>query len=159
MEDFKAVIFTVNQEDYGLDINDVISIERMQSFTAIPSSSAYIRGIITIRGIVTPIIDLRMALGHVKSTDTDSTRIIVIDRKEHPIGLIVDGAKDVLDISSDSIQQISIMSEIDFIQGISKMNDRLLILINIHKMLQNMDGLDDLKNLNINQLKNEAFIK
>ncbi|WP_026694419.1 chemotaxis protein CheW [Peribacillus kribbensis] len=151
MEDIKVIIVKVNKEKYGLDINHVISIEKMQSCTALPSTPNYVRGIIPIRGIVTPIIDLGIALGHSEKVDTDTTRIVLISIEGSPIGLVVDEATDVLDISTDSIQQVSIMKQVDFIQGVSKIENRMLVLIDVHKMLENIEGLKELKNVNFNQ--------
>lgn len=147
LEDFKSVVFRVGNEEFGLPIQQVLSIERMQSITAVPKMPKYVVGVINLRGIVTPIVDLRKALLEREAQEKDTTRIIVVNVDDNPIGLVVDAATDVLDIPPDSIQQLNLSRDYHaaYLLGIAKLNARLLILIDINNLLQNITTLDELK--------------
>jgi purine-binding chemotaxis protein CheW len=149
MDFFKAVIFKVNHQELGLNISQVISIERMLICTKIPTTADCVKGIVTIRGIVTPIIDLRIALGHDNQSETDSTRIVVINFQDKPIGLVVDEATDVMDMSYESIQHPDMIKEIHFITGVCRIEERLILLIDAEKMLENMDAIVHFRTINM----------
>jgi len=145
---FKVVVFQVGNEEFGLHVERVVSIERMQPITVVPKMPEYVAGVINLRGIVTPIIDLRKALLQPEVKDDDRTRIIIarVD-DENVIGLIVDAATDVLDIPSDSVQKpnFSVNHDVAFLLGVAKLHDRLLILIDINQLLRDITSLEVLK--------------
>ncbi|GAB7386436.1 chemotaxis protein CheW [Bacillaceae bacterium] len=147
-KDFKAVIFRVGNEEFGVDVNQVISIERMQPVTVLPKAPSYVEGVINLRGKVILLIDLRKVFStQEKLDDTNNVRILVISVNDKELGLIVDAATDVLDIPADSIEQKNLIHNgIDdsFILGISKLKDRLLILLDMEKMLNSTIDLEEL---------------
>lgn len=149
LESFKSVVFRIGGEEFGLPIQQVLSIERIQSITAVPRMPKYVIGVIDMRGIVTPIIDLRKALLDREVQEKDTTRIIVVNVQDNPIGLVVDAATDVLDIPPDSIQPPNVSGDQteSYLMGIAKLDTRLLILINIDNLLQNIATLDELKHV------------
>ncbi|MDA5111025.1 chemotaxis protein CheW [Brevibacillus thermoruber] len=146
-EVFKAVIFRVGDEEYGLHIDHVLSIERMQPVTTVPKMPEYVKGVIHLRGIVTPIIELRKALLQSDVEENDDTRIIAVKVDGQPIGLVVDEATDVIDIPLDSIQKLNYGHyDVSFLLGVAKLNDRLLVLIDINNLLRNITSIDEWKN-------------
>lgn len=147
----KVVVFQVGSEEYAINIQDVVSIERMQALTAIPKMPEHITGMINIRDVVTPVIDLRIALGHAQNKDNETNRIILIRLDENPVGLIVDAATDVIDIPIDSIQEPNLMNTENhaFLKGVSKLSTRLLIILDIHNLLTDMDGFEILKDFHV----------
>ncbi|MED3624022.1 chemotaxis protein CheW [Neobacillus thermocopriae] len=147
--DYKAVIFKVGEEEYGVHINQVISIERMQEITPYPNRPAHVLGVTVLREVVTPVIDLRSALRGEALIPSDSSRIILVLVEDKQIGLIVDAATDVLDIMIDTIQHPNLLDskEISYLKGISKMDDRLIILLDIEKLLEKTTNLDELKEI------------
>lgn len=151
MEELKVVVFRVGPEEYAINIEDVISIERMQPVTALPKSPEYISGVINIRDVVTPVLDLRIALGQKQFTTDDLTRILLIRVGEKPVGLIVDAATDVIDIPTETIQQPDLVGiEMDsFLKGVSKLSDRLLIILDIQSLLKEVDAFDKLKDFKV----------
>lgn len=151
MEELKVVVFRVGSEEYAINIEDVISIERMQPVTALPKSPEYISGVINIRDVVTPVLDLRIALGQKQFTTDDLTRILLIRVGEKPVGLIVDAATDVIDIPAETIQQPDLVGiEMDsFLKGVSKLSDRLLIILDIQSLLKEVDAFDKLKDFKV----------
>ncbi|KLT19797.1 chemotaxis protein CheW [Neobacillus vireti] len=148
-QDFKALIFKVGQEEYGVHINQVVSIERMQTITPYPNRQPHVLGVTSIREVVTPIVDVRTALTGETIKPTDDMRIIIVQVGEKEIGLVVDSATDVLDIASDTIQQPNLLEEknVSYLKGIAKQGNRLLILLDIEKLLQDTTNLDELKEI------------
>jgi purine-binding chemotaxis protein CheW len=137
----KIAIFKLKDEEYGLPISEVRSIERMQPITRVPSTPQYIKGVINLRGVVTPIIDMRRRFDIQAEDYTDSTRIIIVGTPEMEAGLIVDAAKDVIDTDGDMIQpppEVIGSIESDCIKGVVKVNERLIILLNLEKALTRM---------------------
>ncbi|MDF2557327.1 MAG: CheW protein [Bacillales bacterium] len=149
IKDYKALIFKIAQEEYGIDITQVVSIERMQAITSYPNRPAHVLGVTTIREIVTPVIDLRSALTGLSFNNTDDTRMIIVQVKDKEIGLIVDDATDVTDISLDTIQYPKLFEakNVSYLNGISKLDDRVIILLDIEKLLEDITNLDELKDL------------
>ena len=97
------IVFALGKEEYGVEVEKVKTIERMQPLTHVPNAPEFIKGVINLRGVVTPIIDLRGRFGFAESEYTDITRIIIVAVEDIEVGLIVDSANDVIDIDSDQI--------------------------------------------------------
>ncbi|WP_018132539.1 chemotaxis protein CheW [Effusibacillus pohliae] len=138
MPEHKYIVFRLGDEEYGVEVNQVRSIERMQRITRVPNTPAFVKGVINLRGVVTPVIDLRTRFGLGTETYTDTTRIIIVAVNEMEVGLIVDSANDVIDISSDSIEpppEIVGGVRAAYLEGVAKLQDRLLILLNLEKVL------------------------
>ncbi|WP_251554545.1 chemotaxis protein CheW [Neobacillus muris] len=148
-QDYKMLIFKVGQEEYGVNINQVVSIERMQPITSYPKRAPHVLGVTTVRDVVTPVVDLRAALTGVELQPTDDTRIVIVQVENKTVGLVVDAATDVLNIPADTIQQPNLLQtrEISYLIGISKLGERLLILLEIEKLLEDTTNLDELKEM------------
>lgn len=135
----KYVIFKLAEEYYGLSIDNVISIEKPSQITRIPNAPSYIKGVINLRGEVIPVIDLRNKLG-METRDLDrSSRIIVVSSNEIFAGLIVDTSSEVLEIHKENIDKPPTNENeeyIDYIKGIGKIKDRLIILLDLTKILE-----------------------
>jgi purine-binding chemotaxis protein CheW len=138
-EEKKVIVFALGSEEYGIEVENVRTIERMQTMTRIPKSPDYIKGVINLRGLVIPIINLRSRFGLPETKYTDSTRIIIIAAGENEVGLIVDSANDVIDFDSDQIDnppEIVGGIKAKYLQGIAKVGEsRLLILLNLQEVL------------------------
>ncbi len=134
----KAVIFQLNDEEYGVDVQQVQSIERLLHITRVPKMPDFVKGVINLRGVVTPIIDLKERFSIEMTEYTNSTRIIIVQVEDKEVGLIVDAANDVIDIPADKIEQppeVVGRIESDYIRGVAKLDERLLILLNLNKVL------------------------
>src|ERR1700730_15445994 len=94
----QIIVFRLKDEEYGVDVKQVRSIERMQTITRVPKTPHFVKGVINSRGIVTPIIDLRERFGLEAGSLHDDARMIIVVVGEMEVGLIVDSANDVLDI-------------------------------------------------------------
>lgn len=143
--DIKVIVFQLAEEDFGIPVEQVRSIEKVQYITRVPKTVGFVKGVINLRGLVTPIIDLRKRFGLEEQVHTDSTRIIIVTLDNLEVGLIVDAANDVLDISSESIEpppKVVGVVEAEYLSGVVKVGKRLLILLKLESVL-------DLKELEI----------
>jgi purine-binding chemotaxis protein CheW len=132
----------------------VQEINRIVDITPVPNSPHYIEGVINLRGKVIPVINLRKRFGLDSKEIDNHSRIIVVD-VGIVTGIIVDSVSEVLRISSDTIDPLPSMTGSigsEYIRGVGKLNDRLLILIDIDRLFLNKDRLKiDMDNPNINQ--------
>jgi len=134
----KYVIFKLIDEYYGLDIENVISVEKMQEFTRVPNAPSYVRGVINLRGEVIPVSDLREKLGlKLKSTD-ENTRIIIVSESEINLGIVVDSSSEVLEIQRSLIDKPLASEEEsnNYLKGIGKVDGRLIIIIDLEKLIE-----------------------
>lgn len=147
--EMKAIVFRLKNEEYGVDVQQVRSIERLEHITRVPNAPAFVKGVINLRGVVTPVIDLRKRFGMEEAPYTDQNRIIIVRIGEVEVGLIVDAANDVIDIPLDQIEatpQIVGGVEAEYLRGVAKLGDRLLILLNLEKVLL-MDEVEQLNRI------------
>jgi purine-binding chemotaxis protein CheW len=154
-KNIKCIVIELHNEQFGIDIHQVRSIERLQSITAIPQTPPYVKGITSLRGNVIPVIDLRQRLSMESDSYTDQTRLVVATVKEIDVGLVVDTANEVIDINEEQIQPIPTVNQnkkIDFVYGIAKLENKILILLDIEKLLSDDDviHLEQLKKLKEN---------
>lgn len=138
-KEIKVIVFQLKDMEYAINVDIVQSIERVLSITRVPKMPSYVKGVINLRGIVTPIVDLRERFGLAPSEMNDSTRIIIVTLEEYEVGLIVDAANDVLDIPVESIEpQPEVIGSIesDFISGVAKVGKHLLVMLNLDNVLE-----------------------
>ncbi|MBM7600497.1 purine-binding chemotaxis protein CheW [Virgibacillus halotolerans] len=138
MEMTKYIVVKLKEQSYGVDVQKVLSIERLEEVTEVPRSSPFIKGVINIRGETTPIIDLKERL-HVEGTEpTVDSRILIVTTEGTQIGLIVDSATEVIDIDPAVIEQapgiIGGVHEI-YLKGVAKVANKLLILLDLERIL------------------------
>jgi purine-binding chemotaxis protein CheW len=134
------VVFRLENEEYGIDILRVKEIKEMMSITRVPKAAHFVRGVINLRGEVIPVIDLRKKFNLPEGTENESTRIIIVSVDDITVGLIVDSSSEVLEIRSDSIEAAPDgMGSVDQgnIYGIGKVGERLIILLDIVKIVTN----------------------
>lgn len=138
----QLVSFRLSGEEYGIDILKVQEINRMLTITKVPNAPDFVEGIINLRGKVIPIINLRKRFGlEVKEVDKH-TRIIVVNLDSRILGIVVDGVSEVLRLPSDTVQPappIVSGQGADYIRGIGKIGERLLILLDLNKLFSTED--------------------
>ena len=153
----QLVSFMIDETEYAIDILVVNEILRYPEITRLPNVPKFIRGVINLRGNVIPVVDVRTRFGFPKGTITDLTRIIVIDTGGKQIGLLVDNVYQVVRIPTSNIDPpseiITGVSE-EFISGIGRFNDRLIIMLKItHAVfLLDRDESAAASSLNLDQL-------
>ena len=138
--EIQLVSFFLGEEEFGADILMVQEIIRMQAITRVPNAPHFVEGVINLRGKVIPIVDLRKRL-NVSGTvdDTRKIRVIVVDVEGKITGFIVDSVSQVLRIPQSTIEAApSIVNagiDSEYITGVSKLDDKLLILLDFNKIL------------------------
>lgn len=143
----KVIVFQLKDEEFAVSVKQVGGIEVMLPITRIPQTADFVKGVINLRGVVTPVIDLRIRFGIEPIEHSSSTRIIIVHLDELEVGLIVDGANDVIDIPEDIIEpspEVVGTVDVDYIDGVAKLEERLLILLNLQKVLSKTE-VEDLK--------------
>ncbi len=134
----QLVVFELANEHYGVDISSVESIIKMQEITRIPHSPSFVEGITNLRGLVLPVIDLRKRFGLEAQEASRDSRIMVVALGAVKVGMIVDAVSEVLRVPSESIEpppSMTTSSKANFITGIAKLNDLLVILLDLSKIL------------------------
>ena len=138
----QLVSFKIGDEEFGVDILSVQEINRMSQITKVPNTPEFIEGVINLRGRIIPVIDLRVKLGMVRKDHGKNTRIVVVELKGQTIGFIVDEVSEVLRIPKEITEAPPEMVggvNSDYITSIGKLEDRLLILLDLEKILSTAD--------------------
>lgn len=137
MEFLKIVAFKLGDEEFGLNIDHVHSIERFQHITRVPNAPAYVQGVMNLRGQVIPIIDLRKMLDQGHAEFSESTRVIITKYEEINLGFIVDQTSDVIDVSPEEIDAASTCGlDMNYLGGVAKIDGRLIMLLKLHELMQ-----------------------
>ena len=142
----QLVTFSIGSEEFGVDILKVIEIIRTMEITKVPKAPAFVEGVINLRGLVIPIIDLRRRFGLAEKAGDSDTRIIVIEINGMSVGFVVDSVSVVLRIPANTVEPappVVAGVDSDYISGVGKLEDRLLILLDLDKLL----SADDLESL------------
>jgi purine-binding chemotaxis protein CheW len=134
----QLVVFELANEFYGINIAVVESIIKMQAITQLPQTPTYIKGVTNLRGTVLPVIDLRIRFGLASQQDTKQTRVIIVTMGNIKVGVMVDGVSEVLRVSDEIIEPLPPMVNAvnsDFLKGIVRLQDRLIILLEVERVL------------------------
>lgn len=149
-DEIKAIVFRLGEEIYGVDVKQVQTIERMVPLTRVPRTPAFVKGVMNLRGQVMPVIDLRERFGLPKKEYTEEARIITVKVGEIEVGLIVDAANDIIDLSEDLIEsppEVVGGIKAKYLRGVAKLEDgRLLVMLNLEQVL-NKDEIVQLENI------------
>jgi purine-binding chemotaxis protein CheW len=143
----QLVSFKIGEEEFGIDILKVQEINRMMNITKVPNAPSFVDGIVNLRGRVIPVINLRAKLKLPRKEFDRNSRIIVVELKGKVTGFIVDEVSEVLRIPYNITEKPPEMVggiNSDFITAIGKLEDRLLILLDLDKILSN-DETDSLR--------------
>jgi purine-binding chemotaxis protein CheW len=130
--------FILHDEEYGIEILRVQEIKGYTKVRPIPNAPTYIKGAMNLRGTVVPVVDLRIRLGMPEAEYNQFTVIIVVSVGSKIVGLVVDAVSDVLDIAQNQIDETpAIAGEIDngVFQGMGKVGDKLVLLLNVDRLL------------------------
>ena len=137
-EERQLVVFDLGGEAYGVEINEVREIIRIQEVTATPQSPWFVEGVINLRGKVIPVVDLRKRFGLEIRDETKDTRIVVVDIANTDIGMIVDAVTEVMRIPMSDVEPpSSVVSsrDSDYLMGIAKTQDKMIILLDLQQVL------------------------
>jgi purine-binding chemotaxis protein CheW len=138
----QLVTFSTGDEEFGVDILRVQEIIRTMAITKVPKSPEFVEGVINLRGKVIPIIDLRRRFGLQSKEHDKHTRIIVIEINTMIVGFVVDSVSEVLRIPASTVEPpppVVAGLESEYISGVGKLEDRLLILLDLDRLLSRAD--------------------
>ncbi len=130
--------FRLGTEEYGIDILKVQEIRSYEAPTRIANAPPFVKGVVNLRGVIVPIVDLRLALGCGSAEINSFTVAIVLKLRGRVVGAVVDAVSDVLSLPSDAIKAAPEMAsavEARFITGIASVGERMLVLIDIESMM------------------------
>ena len=136
-------MFDLNEEAYGVDISQVREIIRMEEITRVPRAPEFVEGVINLRGKMNPVVDLRARFSMPSTERTDEHGIVVVDVDGQDIGMVVDAVTEVSRTPSDSIEPPSSVITTDdseYLTGIVKTNDKLIILLDIAKVISESEA-------------------
>jgi purine-binding chemotaxis protein CheW len=137
-EILQLVTFTLGDEEYAVDILKVQEINRMKEITRVPNSPDYVEGVINLRGKVIPVVNLRRKFNLDDKENDEQSRIMIMDIQGITMGLVVDSVSEVLRVPSSIVEPAPPMASsisAEFLKGIAKLEDRLIILLDMDRLL------------------------
>jgi len=141
----QLVVFDLANEHYGVDIAAVESIIKLQPITFVPHAPSFVEGVTNLRGAVLPVIDLRKRFGLPAEEATKETRIVVVEMDSTTVGMVVDAVTEVLRVPEEDIEPPSPVvttAASAFITGIAKVDERLIILLELGQVLSTEEQVD-----------------
>jgi purine-binding chemotaxis protein CheW len=134
----ECLSFRLGAEEYGIDILAVREIRAFERPTRIASAPAFILGVINLRGVIVPIVDLRIKFGVGEAAYDGTTVVIILNVANRVLGIVVDSVSDVLPLKDEEIRaapEFSAAIEASFVRGLASVNERLLILVDIEMLM------------------------
>lgn len=143
--------FTLGREEYGIDILKVQEIRGYDPVTHIANAPEFIKGVINLRGVIVPIVDMRIKFKVGEPTYHEFTVVIIMNVLDRVIGMVVDGVSDVVALTPEQIKPTPEMGaalNTDYITGLGTVNDQMLILVDIEKLMgsEEMQIVDQVTN-------------
>ncbi len=142
-EELQLVIFRLAKEEYGLPITKVQEINRLVPITKLPQTPSFMEGIINLRGRIIPVIDLRKRFQLAAAEQSDDNRIIIVEVNGQTVGIIVDAVTEVVRLPGSSVEPPppAFILDAQYIHGVGKLDERLLIMLDIDKILTSQEEI------------------
>ena len=134
--------FTLGKEEYGIDILKVQEIRGYDAVTAIANTPEFIKGVINLRGIIVPIVDMRIKFNLGNVTYDELTVVIILNVAKRVVGMVVDGVSDVISLTPEQIKpapQFSATMDTQYLKGLGAVEERMLILVDIEELMASSD--------------------
>lgn len=139
--------FTLGEEEYAIDILKVQEIRGYDGVTRIANTPDYIKGVINMRGVIVPVVDMRLKLHVGEAVYNQFTVMIILNLGERVVGMVVDGVSDVVALSEEQIRpapEFGVALDTQYIQGLASIEDRMAIVVDIEKLMSSSEmGLID----------------
>ncbi|MBE0621957.1 MAG: chemotaxis protein CheW [Burkholderiales bacterium] len=142
VEDTEYLSFTLGQEEYGIEVLKVQEIRSYEEPTTIANAPAFIKGVANLRGTIVPILDMRTKFNLASAEYNELTAVIVLNVAGRVVGMVVDGVSDVLRLATEQIRpapEFSSSLDIAYITGLGTVDNRMLILVDIEKLMTGSD--------------------
>jgi len=138
----ELLTFTLGKEEYGIDILKVQEIRGYDAVTTIANSPEFIKGVINLRGIIVPIVDMRIKFHLGNVTYNELTVVIILNVANRVVGIVVDGVSDVIALTAEQVKaapEFSSTLDTQYITGLGTVDDRMIIVVDIEKLLTSRD--------------------
>ena len=138
----ELLTFTLGSEEYGIDILKVQEIRGYDAVTTIANSPDFIKGVINLRGIIVPIVDMRIKFHLGNVTYNNLTVVIILNVASRVIGIVVDGVSDVIALTPEQLKaapEFSGTMDTQYITGLGTVDDRMIIVVDIEKLMTSRD--------------------
>ena len=134
--------FTLGQEEYGIDILKVQEIRGYDAVTKIANAPPFIKGVINLRGVIVPIVDLRIKFNLGNPTYDQFTVVIILNIGKRVMGVVVDGVSDVIQLSSDNLRpspEFGSILDTRYILGLGTVEERMIIVVDIERLMTSQE--------------------
>ncbi len=141
------ITFRVNDEEYGIDIMSVLEIKGWTETTRLPNQPEYLLGVLNLRGVIVPIIDLRYRFGGGKTQTCGTNVIIIVSIQDRYTGILVDAVSDILTVSQNDIQDVPNVdgsSREHYLSGLVTIEERMVAILELNRLRDAADELDEL---------------
>lgn len=138
----RLLVFSLNQEDYAVPLLKVKEVMALPEITPLPQTPSYFKGIMNLRGLIVPIIDLRLKFKLPMSDISSETVVIIVDMNPYSLGVIVDAVDCVMAVETENIKpppQMGTQLKADYIAGISEKDKKLVLLLDVERSLSDID--------------------
>jgi purine-binding chemotaxis protein CheW len=138
----ELLTFTLGSEEYGIDILKVQEIRGYDAVTTIANTPDFIKGVINLRGIIVPIVDMRIKFKLGNITYNELTVVIILNVAKRVVGIVVDGVSDVIALTADQLKpspEFSTSLDTQYITGLGTVDDRMIIVMDIEKLMTSRD--------------------
>jgi purine-binding chemotaxis protein CheW len=130
----QVIVFKLNEEQFAVETSKVQSINDIMEITRIPKAPKFIKGLINLRGIIISLLDINLILG-IDPGETKQNNIIILEMEDELVGIAVDQVDEVQEALEDSLEKIEYDDKKPYIKGVIKLQDRIVTLIDINKLL------------------------
>jgi len=141
-ESRELLTFTLGREEYGIDILKVQEIRGYEAVTTIANAPEFIKGVINLRGIIVPIVDMRIKFKLERVNYDETTVVIILNIAQRVVGMVVDGVSDVTTLKADEIKpapEFGSGLDTQYLQGLGTIDERMIILVDIEKLMTSRD--------------------
>ncbi len=138
----ELLTFTLGSEEYGIEILKVQEIRGYEAVTTIANAPEFIKGVINLRGVIVPIVDMRIKFKLGSVTYDETTVVIILNVANRVVGMVVDGVSDVTTLKADEIKpapEFGSGLDVKYLQGLGTVDERMIILVDIEKLMTSRD--------------------
>lgn len=138
----ELLTFTLGGEEYGIDILKVQEIRGYEAVTTIANAPEFIKGVINLRGIIVPIVDMRIKFRLGKVIYDETTVAIILNVANRVVGMVVDGVSDVITLKAEEIKpppEFGAGLDVRYLRGLGTVDDRMIILVDIERLMSSRD--------------------
>ncbi|WP_159875318.1 chemotaxis protein CheW [Aquitalea denitrificans] len=138
----ELLVFTLGQEEYGIDILKVQEIRGYEAVTRIANAPPFIKGVVNLRGSIVPIVDMRIKFGLGEPVYDAFTVVIILNIFQRTVGVVVDGVSDVIQLAEDELRdppEFGSVVETTYIEGLGTKGERMVIIVDIERLMSSAE--------------------